>query len=75
MKGNDEEKMMEDLKVKTILIIKLHMKDKLLDNNHGSKELVLRNEMDYEIYNEEYVISKSQVGILVVLTNLVDVLT
>ncbi len=49
MKGNDEEKRMEDLKVKTILTIKLQMSDKSLDDNYRSKELVLHNEMDYEV--------------------------
>jgi hypothetical protein len=49
MKGNDEEKRMEDLKVKTIFTIELHMSDKSLDDYHGSKELVLHNEMGYEV--------------------------
>lgn len=47
--GNDEENRMEDLKVKTILTIEFQMKDKLLDDNYRSKELMLHNEMDYEV--------------------------
>ncbi len=42
------------------------MKDKLLNDNYKSKELVLHNEIDYEVQTEESVIQKSKVGILVV---------
>jgi hypothetical protein len=49
MRGNDEKKRMEDLEVKTILTLKLQMKVKLLDDNCKDKELMLHNEMDYEI--------------------------
>lgn len=48
MRGNAKEERMEDPKVKIILTIKLQMKDKLLDDNCRNKELVLRNELDYE---------------------------
>jgi hypothetical protein len=47
---------MEDLEVKTILTLKLKMKDKLLNDNYRSEELVLHNEMDYEVHSEESVI-------------------
>jgi hypothetical protein len=47
MKGNDKEEWMEDLEIKTILTSELQMKDKLLDGNYKSKELVFHNEMDY----------------------------
>jgi hypothetical protein len=43
---------MENPKVKIILTLKLQMKNKLLNNNYRSEELVLHNEMDYEVYNE-----------------------
>jgi hypothetical protein len=56
MRGNDEKKRMEDLEVKTILTLKLQMKVKLLDDNCKDKELMLHNEMDYEIQNEDYMI-------------------
>jgi hypothetical protein len=46
MKGNEEKKM-EDLGVKTILIPKLQMKDKLLDDNYRSEGLVVHIEVDY----------------------------
>ncbi len=49
MKGNGEEERMEDPKVKTTLTTEFHMKDKLLEDNYISKELVLRNETDYEV--------------------------
>jgi hypothetical protein len=48
MNGNDEEERMEDLEVKTILTSKLQMKDKSLDDNYISEELVRHFEMDYE---------------------------
>jgi hypothetical protein len=37
MSGNDEKERMEDLEVKTILILKLQMKDKSLDDNYKSE--------------------------------------
>jgi hypothetical protein len=46
MRGNEEETM-EDLEVKTILIPKLQMKDKLLDDNYRSEGLVVHIEVDY----------------------------
>jgi len=54
--GHDEKEWMEDLEDKIILISKLQMKDKSLDNNCRSEELVFHNEMDYEVKNEKYVI-------------------
>ncbi len=75
MRGNDEEEQMEDLEVKTILTLKLKMKDKLLNDNYRSEELVLHNEMDYEVHSEESVIQKSKVDSLVVLANSIDVST
>ncbi len=66
MRGNDKEEQMEDPEVKTILTSKLQVKDKLLNDNYKSKELVLHNEIDYEVQTEESVIQKSKVGILVV---------
>ncbi len=50
MRGNEEERM-EDLEVKTILSPKLQMKDKLLDDNYRSEELVVK--VDYEKQNED----------------------
>ncbi len=52
MKGNDEKERMENPKVKIILILELQMRDKLLDNNYKSKELVLHNEMEIEELKE-----------------------
>jgi hypothetical protein len=46
---------MVDLEVKTILILELQMKEKSLDD-YRSEELVLHNEMDYEIQSEESMI-------------------
>ncbi len=55
MRGNEEERM-EDLKVKTILSPKFQMKDKLLDDNHRSEELVVHIKVDYEVQNESSVV-------------------
>jgi hypothetical protein len=51
------------------------MKDKSLDENCRSEELVFHNEMDYKIQNDECVIQKSEIGILVVLVDSIDVST
>ncbi len=48
MRGNEEEKM-EETKVKTILILELQMKHKLLDDNYINEELVVHIEVDYEV--------------------------
>jgi hypothetical protein len=64
---------MEDLEVKTILTLKLKTKDKLLNDNYRSEELVLHNEMDYEVHSEESVIHKFKVDSLVVLADSIDV--
>jgi len=56
MKGNDEEEQMEDLEVKLILTLKFQMKDKSLDDNYKSEELVFHFEMDYEVHHEKFVI-------------------
>jgi hypothetical protein len=74
MKENDEEERMENPKVKTILTLKFQMKDKSLDDNYKDKELVLHNEMEYEIQNEESVIQKFEVGTSVVSAHSVDLL-
>jgi hypothetical protein len=50
MRGNEEENM-EDPKVKMILTPKIQMKDKSLDDNYKSKELVVHIEVDYEVQN------------------------
>jgi hypothetical protein len=75
MRGNDEEELMEDPKDKTILTLKLQMKDKLLDDNYKSEELVFHNEMDYEIHHEKLMIQKSEVGMSMVLVDSIDVST
>jgi hypothetical protein len=48
MRGNEKE-WMENLEVKIILILKLQMKDKLLDDNCRKEELVVHIEVDYEL--------------------------
>jgi len=53
MWGNEEEEQMEDPKVKTILISKLQMTNKSLNDNYKSEELVFFNEMDHEVQNEK----------------------
>jgi len=52
MRGNEEKKM-EDLGVKTILIPKLHMKDKLLDDNYRMRDwwFILRWTIKYKMKN------------------------
>jgi hypothetical protein len=49
------------------------MKDKSLDDNCRNKELVFHNEMDYKVQNDECVIQKFEVGILVVLVDSTNV--
>jgi hypothetical protein len=49
------------------------MKDKSLDDNYKSEELVVYIEVDYELHNEESMVPTAKVGILMVSTNLVDV--
>jgi hypothetical protein len=38
-----------DIEVKKILTLELPMKEKLLEDNYRSEELVLHSEMDYEV--------------------------
>jgi hypothetical protein len=51
------------------------MMNKSLDNNYRTEELVLHNEMHYEIQNEKSMIQKFEVCMSVVSTNLIDVST
>jgi len=74
MKGN-EEKRMENLEVKTILIPELQMKDKSLDDNYRNEELVVHIKVDYEVQNEKFVVQKFKVSISVVLADSTDVFT
>jgi hypothetical protein len=66
---------MEDPEVKTILISKLQMTNKLLNVNCKSKELVFFNEMDHGVQNAKFVIHKFEVGLSVVLVDSIDVFT
>jgi hypothetical protein len=65
---------MEDPEVKIILTSKLQITNKSLDDNYRSEELVFHKEMDHEVQNEKFVIQKFEVGILVVLSDSIDVL-
>jgi hypothetical protein len=65
---------MEDPEVKIILTSKLQITNKSLDDNCRSEKLVFHKEMDHEVQNEKFVIQKFEVGILVVLSDSIDVL-
>ncbi len=73
MRGNEEKKQMEDLEVNTILALELQMKNKSLNDNYKSEELVFLNEMDHEVQNEKFVMEKSEVGISVLSVDSLDV--
>jgi hypothetical protein len=48
MRGNEKERM-ENPKVRTILIPKLQMKDKLLNDNCRKEKLVVHIEVEYDV--------------------------
>jgi hypothetical protein len=64
---------MEDHEVKMILIPKFQMKDKSLDDNYKSKELVVHIEVDFEVQNEEFMVQKFEVSISMELANFANV--
>jgi hypothetical protein len=64
---------MEDPEVKMILIPKFQMKDKSLDDNYRSKELVVHIEVDFEVQNEEFMVQKFEVSISMELVNSANV--
>jgi len=64
---------MEDHEVKMILIPKFQMKDKSLDDNYRSKELVVHIEVDFEVQNEEFMVQKFEVSISMELVNSANV--
>jgi hypothetical protein len=64
---------MEDHEVKMILIPKFQMKDKSLDDNYRSKELVVHIEVDFEVQNEEFMVQKFEVSISMELANFANV--
>ncbi len=56
-----------------ILIPKFQMKDKSLDDNYRSKELVVHIEVDFEVQNEEFMVQKFEVSISMELANFANV--
>jgi hypothetical protein len=64
---------MENPEVKMILIPKFQMKDKSLDDNYRSKELVVHIEVDFEVQNEEFMVQKFEVSISMELVNSANV--